>query len=95
MRGTTAGTFRRCRSKPSGEAVVNAVIHRDYAITGSQVLLEVFDDRIVTSPSALPNHITVEQARSGGAPRSRNAESVEQRGEGHSEHESVESRQRR
>lgn len=38
MRGTTAGTFRRCRSKPSGEAVVNAVIHRDYAITGSQVL---------------------------------------------------------
>ena len=39
------------------EALVNAVIHRDYAITGSQVLLEVFDDRIVvTSPGALPNH---------------------------------------
>ena len=29
------------------EALVNAVIHRDYAITGSQVLLEAFDDRIV------------------------------------------------
>ena len=55
------------------EALVNAVIHRDYAITGSQVLLEVFDDRIVvTSPGALPNHMTVEQARNGGAPRSRN-----------------------
>ena len=55
------------------EALVNAVIHRDYAITGSQVLLEVFDDRIaVTSPGALPNHMTVEQARMGGAPRSRN-----------------------
>ena len=55
------------------EAIVNAVIHRDYAITGSQVLLEVFDDRIVvTSPGALPNHMTVEQARGGGAPRSRN-----------------------
>ena len=55
------------------EALVNAVIHRDYALTGSQVLLEVFDDRIdVTSPGALPNHLTVEQARSGGAPRSRN-----------------------
>ncbi|MCY3810779.1 MAG: putative DNA binding domain-containing protein [Gammaproteobacteria bacterium] len=55
------------------EALVNAVIHRDYAITGSQVLLEAFDDRIVvTSPGALPNHMTVEQARSGGAPRSRN-----------------------
>ena len=55
------------------EALVNAVIHRDYAITGSQVLLEVFDDRIVvTSPGALPNHMTVDQARNGGAPRSRN-----------------------
>ena len=55
------------------EALVNAVIHRDYAITGSQVLLELFDDRIVvTSPGALPNHMTVEQARNGGAPRSRN-----------------------
>jgi len=55
------------------EALVNAVIHRDYALTGSQILLEVFNDRIdVTSPGALPNHMTVEQARSGGAPRSRN-----------------------
>ena len=55
------------------EALVNAVIHRDYAISGSQTMLEVFDDRIVvTSPGALPNHMTVEQALSGGAPRSRN-----------------------
>ena len=36
-------------------------------------MLEVFDDRVVvTSPGALPNHMTVEQAKSGGAPRSRN-----------------------
>lgn len=55
------------------EALVNAVIHREYAITGSQVLLEVFSDRItVTSPGALPNHMTVERARSGGMPRPRN-----------------------
>ncbi len=55
------------------EALVNAVIHREYAIVGSQVMLEVFDDRIVvTSPGALPNHMTVEQAQMGGAPRSRN-----------------------
>ncbi|MFP3941438.1 MAG: ATP-binding protein, partial [Thermoanaerobaculia bacterium] len=55
------------------EAVVNAVVHRDYAITGSKVLLEVFSDRIdVTSPGLLPNHMTVESARSGGHPRSRN-----------------------
>ena len=55
------------------EALVNAVIHRDYAITGSPVSIEAFDDRIViTSPGALPNHMTVGQARAGGAPRSRN-----------------------
>ena len=55
------------------EALVNAVIHRDYAQTGSQVQLEAFADRIdLTSPGTLPNHMTVEQARSGGAPRSRN-----------------------
>ena len=55
------------------EALVNAVIHRDYAITGSQVVLEVFDDRVVvTSPGALPSHMTVDQACKGGAPRSRN-----------------------
>ncbi len=55
------------------EALVNAVIHRDYAITGSSVMLEVFDDRVdVTSPGLLPNHMTVERACGGGAPRSRN-----------------------
>ena len=36
------------------EALTNAVTHRDYAITGSQVLLEVFEHCIdVTSPGAL------------------------------------------
>ena len=52
------------------EALVNALVHRDYAITGSQVLVGVFDDRIVvTRPGALPNDMTVDQARKG-APRS-------------------------
>ncbi len=55
------------------EAIVNAVTHRDYAITGSKVLLEVFDSRVdVTSPGALPNHMTVERVRAGANPRSRN-----------------------
>lgn len=55
------------------EAVVNAVAHRDYAITGSKVLVERFSDRVVvTSPGALPNHMTAEIALAGGAPRSRN-----------------------
>lgn len=55
------------------EILVNAVVHRDYAITGSKVLLEVFSDRIViTSPGTLPNHMTVESVVAGGHPRSRN-----------------------
>ena len=55
------------------EALANAVTHRDYAITGSQVLLEVFDGRVdVTSPGTLPNHMTVERVRAGANPRSRN-----------------------
>ena len=55
------------------EALANAVTHRDYAITGSKVLLEVFDRRVdVTSPGSLPNHLTVERVRAGANPRSRN-----------------------
>jgi len=55
------------------EALVNAVVHRDYAITGSKVLFEVFDDRVVvSSPGRLPNSITPESVRAGGHPRSRN-----------------------
>ena len=74
------------------EALVNAVSHRDYAITGSKVLFEVFSDRIdVTSPGTLPNHMTVERVRAGANPRSRNESMVcfmaargftEQRGRG-------------
>ncbi len=55
------------------EVLVNAVIHRNYAITGSSVMLEVFSDRVdVTSPGTLPNHVTAEEVRSGGTVRSRN-----------------------
>lgn len=55
------------------ESLVNAVIHRDYAITGSKILLEVFDDRVVvTSPGTLPNTLTPESVWAGGHPRSRN-----------------------
>lgn len=54
------------------EGLVNAVVHRDYAILGSKVLLEVFSDRVdITSPGELPNHLTVESALAG-HPRSRN-----------------------
>ena len=55
------------------EALVNAVVHRDYSLTASKVLLEVFDDRVVvTSPGTLPNHMTPVAVLAGGLPRSRN-----------------------
>ena len=55
------------------ESLVNAVVHRDYAITGSKVLLEVFTRHVdVTSPGGLPNHMSVESVQAGGHPRSRN-----------------------
>ena len=55
------------------EALVNAVVHRDYAITGSQVLLEVFSDHVdLTSPGALPNHMRAESVFAGAHPKSRN-----------------------
>jgi ATP-dependent DNA helicase RecG len=60
-------------AKALREALVNAVAHRDYAVLGSRILLEVFRDRVVvTSPGALPNHMRPESVRAGGHPRSRN-----------------------
>jgi len=49
-----------------GEAVVNAVAHRDYSLTGSQIRLFVFSDRIeVRSPGRLPNSITLDNIKLG------------------------------
>lgn len=55
------------------EAIVNAVIHRNYAVNGSTVMVEIFADHVdITSPGTLPNHMTVDEARMGGSPLSRN-----------------------
>lgn len=55
------------------EVVANAVIHRDYGITGSKILLDIFRDRVeVTSPGELPNSLTPTEVLSGGVIRSRN-----------------------
>ena len=55
------------------EAIVNAVVHRDYALVGSHILLEVFEDHVdVTSPGALPNHMDEEHVLRGALPRARN-----------------------
>lgn len=49
------------------EALVNALIHRDYGKT-SPVRVFVFQNRVeIVSPGALPNHLTVEQIKNGNA----------------------------
>ena len=46
------------------EAVVNAVVHRDYSKTGSKIRLFMFDDRLeLYSPGALANTVTVDNLR--------------------------------
>ena len=48
------------------EAVVNAVVHRDYTIIGTDIELSIYADRIeVVSPGRLPNSVTVEKMRDG------------------------------
>jgi len=43
------------------EAIVNAVAHRDYSISGSKIRLMLFLDRLeLYSPGALPNTLTIE-----------------------------------
>lgn len=74
-RGAFAGRPRPLPAVVLREALVNAVTHRDYCLTGAHVTLEVFPDRVeVTSPGGLPYSMTVQRARGGGAPRSRNEE---------------------
>ncbi|MBI4219014.1 MAG: putative DNA binding domain-containing protein [Chloroflexi bacterium] len=48
------------------EAVVNAIAHRDYTITVTDIELSIYADRIeVISPGRLPNTVTVEKMRAG------------------------------
>ncbi len=48
------------------EAIVNAVAHRDYSLSGSQIRLFIFDDRVeVYSPGRLPNTVTLDNIRTG------------------------------
>ena len=55
------------------EAVVNAVVHRDYEAAGSQVIVRLFPDRIeFRNPGALYNTLTVENLYAGCQPIRRN-----------------------
>ncbi|OQW99885.1 MAG: hypothetical protein BWK80_62430 [Desulfobacteraceae bacterium IS3] len=52
--------------KSLGEAVVNAIAHRDYSLSGSQIRIFLFSDRFeVRSPGGLPNAVTLENIRLG------------------------------
>jgi len=52
--------------KALGEAVVNAIAHRDYSLSGSQIRIFLFCNRIeVRSPGRLPNSITLDNIRLG------------------------------
>ena len=48
------------------EAIVNALVHRDYSIAGTDILLAIYADRVeIESPGHLPNTVTVSAMRSG------------------------------
>jgi predicted HTH transcriptional regulator len=55
------------------EGVVNALVHRDYSIAGSQIRVFLFQDRIeISSPGSLPNTLTPEDLFAGCQPVRRN-----------------------
>lgn len=46
------------------EAVLNALAHRDYGLSGATVDITIWDDRIeIQSPGPLPGHITIDNMR--------------------------------
>ena len=48
------------------ELLINACVHRNYAITGSRIRVFLFADRIeFISPGNLPNTVTIEKLRAG------------------------------
>ncbi len=48
------------------EALINAIIHRDYAILGSDIKVAIYDDMLeITSPGPLPDALPVEELGTG------------------------------
>ena len=48
------------------EAIVNAAAHRDYSLTGTDIEVSVYRDRVeIISPGRLPNGVTVEKMKAG------------------------------
>lgn len=61
------GTFRTVPEYPEFawlEGIVNAIVHREYALMGDYILVAMYDDRLeIKSPGKLPNIVTVENIR--------------------------------
>jgi len=48
------------------ETIVNAIAHRDYTISGTDIELSIYSDRLeVISPGRLPNTVTVDRMKTG------------------------------
>lgn len=48
------------------ESIVNAIVHRDYALAGTDIEISLYQDRLeVISPGRLPNGVTVEKMKEG------------------------------
>ena len=59
------------------EAIVNAVVHRDYSMKNAKIRLFIFDDRLeLYSPGALPNTLTIEAMQDRQATRNETLASV-------------------
>ena len=71
VRAELVGGTRRVETpglpvEPVREVLVNAVIHRDYLLTHTDVELGLYPDRLeIVSPGRLPNGVTVERMLAG------------------------------
>lgn len=71
IEGTRRKEQRLIPAKVVREAVVNAVAHRDYSLSGQKTQVRLFRNRLeIISPGQLPNTLTLEKIRCGNsAPR--------------------------
>ena len=54
------------------KSIVNALIHRDYLINGSEVHIDIFDDRLVVySPGGMPDGTKIQERNIDTAPSTR------------------------
>ena len=64
VRGTYRETFPEYPDAVLREAVLNALVHRDYGLGGTTVDITIWDDRVeVSNPGGLPAPVTVENIR--------------------------------